>query len=56
MIMLRPPFKAGDMKGLYKKVISVDYPPIPGSKYSADLAGLIRLILQSNPIMRPTCG
>ena len=45
MIMLRPPFKAADMKGLYKKVISVDYPPIVGTKYSADLAGLIRLIL-----------
>jgi NIMA (never in mitosis gene a)-related kinase len=38
---LRPPFKAQDMKGLYKKVVAVDYPPIP-SRYSSDLSTLIR--------------
>jgi NIMA (never in mitosis gene a)-related kinase len=45
MIMLRPPFKSTDMKGLYKKITSVDYPPILTTKYSSDLAGLIKLIL-----------
>jgi NIMA (never in mitosis gene a)-related kinase len=30
MITLRPPFKAHDMKGLYRKIVAVDYPPIPG--------------------------
>jgi NIMA (never in mitosis gene a)-related kinase 1/4/5 len=29
MATLRPPFKANDMKGLYKKVIAASYPPLP---------------------------
>lgn len=36
MAALRPPFKAADMKGLYKKIISLDYPPLP-NRYSLDL-------------------
>jgi NIMA (never in mitosis gene a)-related kinase len=42
------------MKGLYKKVIAVDYPSIP-SRYSHDLASILRQILQSNPVLRPSC-
>jgi NIMA (never in mitosis gene a)-related kinase len=45
---LRPPFKAPDMKGLYKKITTVDYPPI-SPKYSSDLFGVIKLMLQVNP-------
>lgn len=41
MAMLRPPFKANDMKGLYKKVTNVDYPPL-SSKYSSELSSLIK--------------
>lgn len=44
MTTLRPPFKAADMKGLYQKVISVDYPQI-SSRYSNDLASIIKSML-----------
>lgn len=45
MITLRPPFKAHDLKSLYKKVVSVDYPPISSNRYSPDLINLVRMIL-----------
>lgn len=54
MIQLRPPFKATDMKGLYRKVTTGDYPSI-SSRYSSELANLIKQMLQLNPIYRPTC-
>ena len=44
MACLRPPFKAADMKGLYKKVISVDYPPV-NPRYSSELCSLIKAML-----------
>lgn len=43
------------MEGLYKKVMKGVYPKI-SSKYSADLAQMIKLLLQTNPNLRPTCG
>ena len=54
MTTLRPPFKAPDMKALYKKVVAVEYPPI-SSKYSADLSGILKVMLQANPLVRPSC-
>lgn len=45
MMCLRPPFKAVDLKGLYKKVVSVDYPPISNNRYSNELIGMVKLIL-----------
>lgn len=54
MTTLRPPFKAPDMKALYKKVVAVEYPPI-SSKYSADLSGILKVMLQANPLIRPSC-
>jgi NIMA (never in mitosis gene a)-related kinase 1/4/5 len=54
IVTLRPPFKAFDMKGLYKKVVSVDYPPVP-SRYSSELQNIIKAMLQSNPSARPSC-
>ena len=45
MLTLRPPFKANDLKTLYKKVVSVDYPPISTSRYSHELASLAKQIL-----------
>ena len=36
MITLKPPFRADDMEGLFKKVIRGIYPKIP-SHYSTDL-------------------
>ena len=55
MITLQPPFKAEDMEGLYKKVIRGIYPRIP-QQYSQDLSSMIRILLQVNPEMRPSCG
>ena len=52
MAALRPPFKANDMNGLYKKVISASYPPIP-NRYSAEFKELIAIMLQPNPNLRP---
>lgn len=54
MAALRPPFMANDMKGLYEKVIRGIFPPIPPG-YSADLSSVISLMLQVNPVNRPTC-
>ena len=54
MITLKPPFRASDMEGLYKKVIRGIYPRIP-QEYSQDLADLVRALLQTNPKNRPTC-
>ena len=45
MMTLRPPFKAADLRSLYKKVVAVDYPPITGSRYSSDLIALVKQIL-----------
>ena len=54
IIAQRPPFKAPDMKGLYKKIVAVDYPPIH-SRYSSELSQVIKSMLQGNPVLRPTC-
>lgn len=42
---LKPPFRAQDMQGLYQKVLSGIYEPIP-SLYSTDFNNLIRSMLQ----------
>jgi NIMA (never in mitosis gene a)-related kinase len=55
MITLKPPFRATDMQGLYRKVLKGNYPKIPRS-YSEDLALTVRSLLQVSPHMRPTCG
>ena len=53
MITLRPPFRAEDMEGLYKKVIKGSYNKIP-SQYSMELSNVIRAMLQVNPALRPS--
>lgn len=55
MITLKPPFRAPDMQGLYRKVLKGNYHKIPRS-YSQDLAATVRSLLQVLPQMRPTCG
>ena len=45
MTTLKPPFRAEDMEGLYKKVIRGYYPKI-SSTYSQDLSNVIRALLQ----------
>ena len=53
-ITLRPPFKANDMQGLFDKIVKGTYPRIP-KKFSADLAMVIKGLLQVKPKNRPTC-
>lgn len=52
MTTLKPPFRAEDMDGLYKKVIKGSYSKI-GEGYSKQLAGAIKMMLQVNPVNRP---
>mmetsp|Transcript_3145 Transcript_3145/g.10505 ORF Transcript_3145/g.10505 Transcript_3145/m.10505 type:complete len:504 (+) Transcript_3145:82-1593(+) len=53
MLALRPPFRAEDMEGLYRKVLRGQYPRIP-PQYSHDLADVIAALLQVNPRHRPS--
>jgi serine/threonine protein kinase len=53
MVALRPPFRAEDMEGLYRKVLRGLYPRIP-AQYSHDLSEVIGVLLQVNPRHRPS--
>lgn len=53
MFALKPPFRAEDMQGLYKKVLKGQYPKIP-SIYSSDLGQMIKTLLQVSPQLRPS--
>ena len=55
MITLKPPFRASDMQGLYKKVLKGIYPRIPAG-YSQDLAATVKRLLQVSPQLRPNCS
>lgn len=44
MTTLKPPFRANDMNGLYKRVLKGVYPKIP-TNYSNDLATMIKTLL-----------
>lgn len=54
MTTLKPPFRANDMNGLYKRVLKGVYQKIPGT-YSSDLAQMIKALLQVESSIRPTC-
>jgi NIMA (never in mitosis gene a)-related kinase len=45
MITLKPPFRAQNMEGLYKKVIRGIYPKINMELYSEDIAALVKSLL-----------
>jgi serine/threonine protein kinase len=51
---LKPPFRANDMEGLYKKVQRGIFDRIP-TQYSIDLYNIICQMLQVSPSMRPNC-
>lgn len=53
MVALKPPFRAEDMEGLYRKVLRGQYSRIP-PHYSSDLSELISVLLQVNPRHRPS--
>ena len=55
MTTLKPPFRAEDMDGLYKKIIKGAYTKI-GDNYSKPLAAAIKSMLQVNPSNRPDAG
>ena len=50
----RVPFKANDMKGLYKKVCQAAYPPLP-TRYSQALRDTITSMLTVDACQRPDC-
>jgi NIMA (never in mitosis gene a)-related kinase 1/4/5 len=52
---LKPPFRAEDMQGLYKKVVKGEYPGIPKT-FSQDFAAVIEGLIQLNPNKRLRCG
>jgi NIMA (never in mitosis gene a)-related kinase len=57
MLAKRPPFKANSMKELYKKVISAKYAPLkPDHSMPIELYILVKMILQPNPRVRPSCN
>lgn len=51
MATLKPPFRAEDMDGLYKKVVKGSYQKI-GDNYSKALSSAIKSMLQVNPANR----
>lgn len=55
MTTLRPPFRAEDMEGLYKKVMKGAYPKIQ-SHYSQELNSVIKSLLQVTANSRPSAS
>ena len=53
-INLKPPFRARDMEGLYKKVTRGYYSRI-NKAYSDDLSKLLKMLIKVNPNERITC-
>ena len=54
MAALKPPFRAEDMDGLYKKVVKGNFQKLP-SHYSVDLNNVVKTLLKVNPQLRPNC-
>lgn len=54
-VTLRPPFRADDMAGLYKKVLKGVYPKIP-THYSQDLQNTIKMLVTVEASQRPSCA
>ena len=55
MCSLKPPFRANDMNGLYKRVLKGQYPPIDRS-YSQDLSKVLAAMLRVDSKLRPSCA
>jgi serine/threonine protein kinase len=54
ILTLRPPFRAGDMEGLYSKVIKGQFTKIP-DRFSSDVFEIVKLLIQVSPDTRPNC-
>ena len=55
MISLKPPFRANNMEGLYKKIIRGNYSQIP-KHFSKDLREVTKMLLIVDPEKRPDCA
>lgn len=55
MATLKPPFRAEDMDGLFKKVVKGSYQKI-GDNFSKALSSAIKSMLQVNPANRPSAS
>lgn len=55
MCALQPPFRANDMNMLFKRVCEGRIPALP-SQYSKDLMYMVKLCLQLDPKLRPSCA
>ena len=53
-ITLKPPFRADDMAGLYKKVLKGVYPKIP-SHFSDSLSRVVKELMNVQAASRPDC-
>jgi len=53
MCALKPPFRANDMNGLYKRVLKGAYPPIDRS-FSSSLSKVLASMLRVDPALRPS--
>jgi len=53
MAALKPPFRAENMDGLYKKITNGSFNKLP-SHYSVDLENLVRMMLKVKPSHRPS--
>ena len=51
---LKPPFRAEDLKGLYARVITGEYPQLP-RHFSQDLRSVVGACLALDPRQRPSC-
>jgi hypothetical protein len=57
MLSKRAPFKSNSMKELYKKVIQARYAPLKNNgDFLPDLLTLVKIILNPNPRLRPSCN
>ena len=54
MLALKPPFRANDLEGLYKKVQKGIFEKIP-ARYSTDLSTFTTMCLSIYPSSRPSC-
>ena len=54
MCALKPPFRANDMNGLYKRVLKGAYPPIDRG-YSSALNKVLATMLRVDANLRPSC-
>mmetsp|Transcript_16906 Transcript_16906/g.21387 ORF Transcript_16906/g.21387 Transcript_16906/m.21387 type:complete len:216 (-) Transcript_16906:1704-2351(-) len=54
MCALKPPFRANDMNGLYKRVLKGAYPPIDRT-YSSALSKVLATMLRVDANLRPSC-